>query len=68
VVICQCRRLSHRTVDRALRSGRRTLRDVCLSTGAGQVCGGCVDSVRERIERHFAALAPTTEWQSHEAA
>ena len=55
MVVCQCERISHRRIAKAVRSGCASLRDVCQETGAGRGCGGCVSSVRRLIEEHAAA-------------
>jgi bacterioferritin-associated ferredoxin len=67
MVICQCRRLSDRKVVKALRAGSTSVRELCQSTGAGQVCGGCVGSLKSLIEKHFAE-STTPGWEPHEAA
>lgn len=67
MVVCQCRRLSDRKVTKALRGGSTTVRELCQSTGAGQVCGGCIGSLKALIEQHFAQTA-TPGWEPHEAA
>jgi bacterioferritin-associated ferredoxin len=55
VVICHCKGVTHRCVDRALMEGARTLAQVCRNTGAGQDCGVCVLSVKREIQASASA-------------
>ena len=50
MVICHCKGVTHRCVDRALVEGARTLAQVCRNTGAGQDCGVCVLSVKREMQ------------------
>ena len=55
MLVCHCRVVSDRQVDAALAAGASDLRTVVRSTHAGTGCGGCLSSLRARIEE---ALAP----------
>lgn len=46
MIVCHCRVVSDREVERAIDEGATSLADVCRVTGAGRDCGGCVLSVR----------------------
>lgn len=72
MVVCQCRRLSHRKVAKAVEGGCTSLRSLCDSTGAGQSCGGCVGSLKKLIEQ-FCSTHPVRDTHpdlepAHEAA
>jgi bacterioferritin-associated ferredoxin len=61
MIVCQCAVVSDGDVSAAVRSGCRTLRQVCAATGAGRDCGSCVFAVRGVLNRATeAAFAPTT--------
>jgi bacterioferritin-associated ferredoxin len=55
VLVCHCRVVSDRHIDQALAEGASSTRAVARATSAGTGCGGCVSSLRARIEE---ALAP----------
>jgi bacterioferritin-associated ferredoxin len=55
VLVCHCRVVSDRQVDAAIGAGAADVRGVVRATRAGTGCGGCVSSLRARIEE---ALAP----------
>ncbi len=56
MMICHCKTVTHRCVDRAVREGARTLAQVCRDTGAGQDCGMCVFSVKSEVQASALAL------------
>ena len=62
MIVCQCAVVSDGAVTAAVRSGCRTLRQVCAATGAGRDCGACVFAVRGVLARasegHQSAFAP----------
>lgn len=64
MIVCQCAVVSDGAVTAAVRSGCRTLRQVCAATGAGRDCGSCVFAVRGVLSRateaEAAFVAPTT--------
>ncbi len=57
MLVCHCRVVSDRQVDAALAAGASDVRAVVRATRAGTGCGGCVSSLRARIEE---ALAPSS--------
>ena len=57
MVICHCKGVTHRCVDRAVKQGARTLAQVCRDTGAGKDCGVCVLSVKREVQASALALA-----------
>jgi len=58
VLVCHCRVVSERAVDAAISAGARDPRSVVRATHAGTGCGGCLASLRARIEQ---ALAPAAD-------
>jgi len=57
MIVCQCAVVSDGDVTAAVRSGCRTLREVCAATGAGRDCGSCVFAVRGVLTRAAVARA-----------
>ena len=47
--VCHCAVVTDRDVMESVANGARCVRDVALQTGAGQVCGGCISTVRELV-------------------
>jgi bacterioferritin-associated ferredoxin len=47
--VCHCNVVTDRDVFESVINGARCVRDVALQTGAGQVCGGCISTVRELV-------------------
>ena len=56
MLVCHCRVVNDRQVDAALAAGAADVRSVVRATRAGTGCGGCLSSIRARIEE---ALAPS---------
>jgi len=52
MIVCHCRVVSDKTIDRALDDGHRTVSSVCRSTGAAQDCGGCIFTVKAMVCQH----------------
>jgi bacterioferritin-associated ferredoxin len=57
VLVCHCRVVSDRQLDAAISAGAHDARALVRATHAGTGCGGCLSSLRARIEQ---ALAPDT--------
>lgn len=57
MIFCHCAVVGDREVADAVRSGARTVAQVCRATGAGQQCGSCVFSVRRVLCDHVADSA-----------
>ena len=55
MLVCHCRVVSDRQIDAAVAAGAHDARSVVRATHAGTGCGGCLGSLRARIEE---ALAP----------
>ncbi len=56
MIVCQCAVVSDGDVTAAVRSGARTLRQVCAATGAGRDCGSCVFAVRSALTGAVSAV------------
>ena len=65
MLVCHCRVVSERAVDAAISAGARDARSVVRATHAGTGCGGCLSSLRARIEQ---ALGPCSSSDSAPAA
>lgn len=48
-VICPCLNVTRGMIKDAVDSGASTLEEVQEATGAGTVCGACVDEVEEYV-------------------
>jgi len=55
MLVCHCKGLSDREIDRAIRAGAATSCDVARSCGAGSICGGCRPLIDELLESRGAA-------------
>jgi len=55
--VCRCAGVSRGRIEAAVGEGCGTVAEVSGSTRAGTGCGGCHDSIRELIERHFQPVA-----------
>lgn len=53
-VICNCMNVTSGMIKDAVKSGATTPEEVQAATGAGTVCGGCLDEV-ERLVKYFLA-------------
>lgn len=61
MLVCHCRGVSDRQIQRAVRNGACSLRDVARETGAGMRCGGCRSAVAEVFEQALEReLRPST--------
>jgi bacterioferritin-associated ferredoxin len=57
VLVCHCRVVSDRQIDSAISAGASDTRSVVRATHAGTGCGGCLSSLRTRIEQAGAVRA-----------
>ena len=49
-IICACQGIDVATIKKAIAEGAETVDDIMESTGAGTVCGACIDEIAEIIE------------------
>lgn len=56
-VICFCQNVTSGMIKDAVDSGAATLEEVQEKTGAGTVCGSCIDNVRRLVEQFAAERA-----------
>ncbi|MBI4950578.1 MAG: (2Fe-2S)-binding protein [Myxococcales bacterium] len=49
MIVCLCRGVSDRDVERAIAAGARSLEAVRAATGAGACCGACHPAIAERL-------------------
>lgn len=50
-VVCYCQNVTNGMVKDAVFAGASTLEEVQESTGAGTVCGACIDNVQNLIDQ-----------------
>jgi bacterioferritin-associated ferredoxin len=50
MIVCICKRVSHRQVEAAIDSGAETVEEVGKACGAGTGCGACREQISEFIE------------------
>lgn len=53
-IVCNCMSVTSGMIKEAVDSGAETLEEVQDATGAGTVCGACLEDV-ERLVEHFVA-------------
>ena len=53
-VICNCLNITNGMIKEAVDAGATTLDEVTQATGAGSICGACLDEV-EKAVKHFVA-------------
>lgn len=51
MIVCVCRRVSDRDIERAMRAGAGSFEEIQLETGAATCCGRCSDCARAIVER-----------------
>ncbi len=50
-VVCYCQNVTNGMIQDAVMDGASTLEEVQEATGAGTVCGACVDNVQHLIDQ-----------------
>lgn len=53
-VICFCQNITSGMIKNAVDNGAATVEEVQKATGAGTVCGSCLDKVRQLMEQFTA--------------
>lgn len=56
-VICFCQNVTSGMIKDAVNNGAATLEEVQKITGAGTVCGSCIDRVKQLVEQFAAERA-----------
>lgn len=49
-VICSCQGIDVEDIKKAVEAGAETVDDVMEATGAGTICGACIDEIAEVVE------------------
>jgi bacterioferritin-associated ferredoxin len=62
MIICICRRVSERDIERAVHAGADSFEAIQIETGAATCCGRCGDCARGVIDR-----AGRNSWSTHNA-
>lgn len=50
-VVCYCQNVTNGMIKEAVDGGAVTLEEVQAATGAGTVCGGCLENVRRLVDQ-----------------
>lgn len=56
-VVCFCQNVTSGMIKNAVDNGVSTLEEVQKITGAGTVCGSCIDNVKNLVEQFTAERA-----------
>ena len=59
VLVCHCKGLSDRDVERAIDAGAGTCGEITRHCGAGSVCGGCRPAIDELLEARRCEATPS---------
>jgi len=59
MLVCHCKGLSDRDVERTIRSGACSRGELARACGAGTVCGGCRPLIDQLLDAHAAPAEPT---------
>jgi NAD(P)H-nitrite reductase large subunit len=52
-IICNCNEVYNDEIIKAIKEkGCKTVEDIGEETGAGTICGGCVDDIQEILDEH----------------
>lgn len=50
-IICTCLGVSGRTIKEAVDNGASTVQEIQDATGAGTICGACLDDISELVDK-----------------
>ena len=50
-IVCNCMGVTAGEIQDAIEAGARTVEEIQENTGAGTVCGGCIDEIRQILEQ-----------------
>lgn len=56
-VVCNCQNVTNGMIKDAVDNGANTLQEVQKITGAGTVCGSCLENVQHLVEQFVAERA-----------
>ena len=51
MIICLCTSLSTRDLERFAKEGVTSVEEISKKTGAGTVCGACLEELRELVQK-----------------
>lgn len=57
-MICECRSVKAKTIEKAIRAGARTVDEVGQRCGAGTECGLCRDQIVQLLVNAGVAVSP----------
>ena len=49
-VVCYCTNVTYGMIKEAVDAGAKTLEEVQAETGAGTVCGACIENVQHAVD------------------
>ncbi len=52
--VCYCMNVTNGMIKAAIDAGAKTLEDVQEATGAGTVCGSCIENIRHLVDEFTA--------------
>ena len=53
-IVCNCLGITNGQIKDAVKNGARTLEEVQDATGAGTICGACVEDVQHLVDEFVA--------------
>lgn len=59
MIVCHCEGTTDRDIRRAADGAGGTPAEVGRTCGAGQGCGGCLETIRELLREHTRTKAPS---------
>ena len=49
--VCICNSVTYGEIEDAINNGAQNYEDILEETGAGSVCGGCIERIEEILDR-----------------
>lgn len=49
-IICPCQDIDVATIKKSIKDGAKTVDDIMEATGAGTICGACIDEIEEVLQ------------------
>ncbi|MEG0307865.1 MAG: (2Fe-2S)-binding protein [Clostridium sp.] len=60
-MICLCNGVTYASVRKAMADGARSVEDIQEATGAGTVCGGCIEEIEKVLDNACTCKNVSTE-------
>ncbi len=55
-IVCSCLEIDYVTIKKVIQDGAHTVDKIMEVTGAGSVCGGCLDDIGQILEKELNIL------------